>query len=425
VEYSLKSDWFDVPNQFKLGVGGEFYPISEFFTFGVTDTAIASPYQPGGDQRLARYDLTRGGSPFLVDTSATGKRYSAYAQDEITFGSWTVAGGLRFDMYDLLDRESGVSPRINAIYQVSDDLVLRASYNRMFMQAPIENILVSSSSQARTLVDSLQGNIPTIVQSEKSHVFELGGAYKLSDVLSVDLTGYAKLIDNFIVKVELGNSGVIFPANIRQGVVGGGELELLLRSWNNFSGRLSFSTTVSKGVVPDNGDSPFASGLVLGEEGSNYLNPWKGEDMFNTEHNQLLTAAFLVRYDAPFGVFGQIAGHFDSGLPFDLVDPSTGKGLDPDASRAELQRRGYSNDVIDMLDLQSESPGSPDKSIAPHTVIDLSAGADISRFGLPVKVSVMVLNVLDTKYLYKFESAFGGTHYGIPRSYLLKAELVY
>jgi hypothetical protein len=91
----------------------------------------------------------------------------------------------------------------------------------------------------------------------------------------------------------------------------------------------------------------------------------------------------------------------------------------------ELKRRGYSDAVIDMLDLNSEMPGSPDKSIAPHAVFDLSAGADLSRFGMPVRVTGTVLNVLDTKYLYKFESTFGGTHYGVPRSYLLKAELVF
>lgn len=425
IEYSLKTDWLDVPNQFKAGVGGEAYPISEFLTFGITDSSIASPFVTGGESSLAKYDLTRGGTPFLVDTSATGKRYSAYLQDEITTGAWTLAGGLRFDMYDLLEKESDISPRLNAIYRVSDDLVLRASYNRIFMQAPIENILVSSSYAARALVDSIQGNIPTIVQSEKSHVVELGAGYRLNDFVSLDLTGYAKLIDNFIVKVELGSSGVIFPANIREGLVGGGELEVLLRNWNNFSGRLSFTTTVSKGRVPENGESPFAAGLVLGEEGHNYLNPWKGEDMFNTEHNQLLTAAFLVRYDAPFGVFGQLSGRFDSGLPFDLVDPVTKQGLDPDASRVELHRRGYSDDVIDMLDLNSEQPGSPDKSIAPHTVLDISAGAELARFGLPIRVTGIVLNVLDTKYLYKFESTFGGTHYGVPRSYLLKAELLF
>lgn len=425
LEYSLKANWLDVPNQFKIGLATEIYPISEYFTFAVTDSSIASPYVTGGESRLARYDLTRGGTPFLVDTSATGKRYSAYLQDELTTGAWTIAGGLRFDMYDLLTKESDISPRINTIYRATDDLVLRASYNRIFMQAPIENILVSSSAAARTLVDSVQAGIPTIVESERAHVVEIGAAYKLSDVVSVDLTGYAKLIDNFIVKVELGNSGIIFPANIREGIVGGGELEVILRSWNNFSGRLALSTTVSKGRVPENGASPFAAGLVLGEEGHNYLHPWSGEDMFNTEHNQLLTAAFLVRYDAPIGVFGQIAGRFDSGLPFDLVDPATGQGLDPEASRVELKRRGYSDAVIDMLDLNSEMPGSPDKSIAPHAVFDLSAGADLSPFGLPVKVTAIVLNVLDTKYLYKFESTFGGTHYGVPRSYLLKADLVF
>ncbi len=423
LEYSTKTDWFGDENELKLGVGGEIFPISEFLTFAVTDSNISNQSYPGGDNRFLPYDLTTAnGRPFLVDTSATGKRISAYAQDRVTIGNWTVSGGVRFDLYDFLDQQSGISPRINAIYRASDQLVLRASYNRMFMQAPLENDLVSSSWQAGQLVGPDQNGAPRIVQSEKSHVLELGAGYRLNKYVNLDLTGYGKLIDDMVVKVELGNSGVIFPANIKQGIVGGGDLEVLLRDWNNFSGRLAFSTIVSKGLVPSDGSSPFAAGLVLGEEGENYSNPFKGEDMFNTEHNQLMTASFVLRYDFASGFFGLISGRYDSGLPFDLVDTN---GTGPDATRAReiLKQRGYSDDVINMLVLDPEMPGSPDRSVAPHATFDASVGADLRQFGFPVRVIGSVINILDTKYLIKFESTFGGTHFGAPRMFLLTAEL--
>ncbi|MDP4199387.1 MAG: hypothetical protein Q8922_11005 [Bacteroidota bacterium] len=422
LEYSTKTDWFGDENEFKMGLGGEIFPISEFLTFAVTDSNISNSNYPGGDARFAAYDLTRSGSPFLVDTSATGKRISGYAQDRVTAGDWTLSGGVRYDLYDFLDQESGISPRVNAIYRASDRLVIRASYNRMFMQAPLENDLVSSSMQAGQLVGSAQAGAPQIVQSEKSHVLEIGAGYRLNKYVNLDLTGYGKLIDDMIVKVELGNSGVIFPANIKNGIVGGGDLEVLLRDWNNFSGRLAFSTTVSKGKVPSDGSSPFAAGLVLGEEGFSYSHPFSGEDMFNTEHNQLMTASFALRYDFAAGFFGVISGRYDSGLPFDLVDTNH---LGPDATRARqiLLDRGYTPDVIDLLNLQPEMPGSPDRSVAPHATFDASVGASLARFGLPVQLIGSVINIFDTKYLYKFESTFGGTHFGTPRMFLLRAEL--
>ena len=417
LEYSAKTDWFNGDNEFKLGAGGEIFPISEYFTFAVTDTSISSPYVAGGDARLQPYDLRRGGAPFVVDTSATGKRISAYAQDRLTTGDWTLSGGLRFDMYDLLDQESGLSPRLNVIYRASDRLVLRVSYNRIFMEAPIENMLVSSSAAAAALVGSDQNGAPRVVQSEKANNFEIGAGYRLNKYVNVDLTGYGKLIDNMVVKVELGNSGVIFPANIKQGVVAGGDLELLLRDWNNFSGRLAFSTIVSKGVVPSDGTSPFASGLVLGEEGENYSHPFGGEDMFNTEHNQLMTGSFTLRYDAPFGLFALVGGRFDSGLPFDLVAPNE------DSARIILKARGYSDATINMLNLTAEMPGSPDRSVAAHTTFDASIGYNLKAFGLPVRLIGTVTNIFDTQYLIKFESSFGGTHFGQPRMFLLRAEL--
>ncbi len=80
--------------------------------------------------------------------------------------------------------------------------------------------------------------------------------------------------------------------------------------------------------------------------------------------------------NGPVGLFATHGGRLDSGLPFDLTDRD-GNGLDPEASRAELRRRGYSDDVIDLLSLESERPGSPDKAVAPHATFDVAAGIDL------------------------------------------------
>lgn len=411
-------------DNFKAGIGGEVSPLKEYLSFAVTNRSLSTADSSGGDERFIPYDITRFGSkPFLVDQSKDGNRLFAYVQDVIPFDKWNLNVGLRYDYFNLFKAENNLSLRLGANYLVNEDLILRASYNRIAMQSPLENIIVSSSIEAATLTGKDQIGIDNKVKSEKSHILEIGGLYKLNDYLTIDLAGYGKLIEDFIVKVELGNSGVIFPVNLKNGLVSGGELQVKLNNWNNFSGFLSFSTCFSVGLKPSDGSSPISSGLILGEEGHNYSHPFAGEDFFPTEHNQLLTAAFNINYNFGSGIFATLGGRFDSGLPFDLVD-SLGKGLDAAQSRLELKRRGYSDKVIDMLSLDPEMEGSPDKSVAPHAIFDLSAGVDFRKLAnLPFKLTLSVLNIFDTAYLYKFESSFGGTHFGTPRMINLRADV--
>ncbi len=416
LDFSLKTNWLGHPNDFKAGVGYETYGLGEFLSFAVTDPRLSDSVLPG-NPRYVPYDLTKGGHPFKVDTMAKGHRISGFIQDRIALDDWTLDLGVRYDDFNLLDDVSAFSPRIGLAWQVAEDLSLRGSYNRIFMRAPLENILVSSSTAAARLTAPDQGNVSTHVQPEKENVFELGAAYKLNDYLSFDLAGYVKLIDNFLVNVELGNSGVIFPVNLKQGIVKGGELQVRLHDWNNLSAYLSLTTTSSRGIIPSDGSSPFGAGLILGEEGDRYSHSFAGETQFNTEQNELLAGTLLLQYTLPLGIFVVLGGRFDSGLPFDLVD-STGKGPDEAGSKAELLRRGYSQDVINMLNLKSDIAGSPDKSVAPHMTFDVSVGADLEMLlGMPIKVVGTITNMFDTKYLYKFEPTFGGTHYGTPRMF--------
>jgi len=44
---------------------------------------------------------------------------------------------------------------------------------------------------------------------------------------------------------------------------------------------------------------------------------------------------------------------------------------------------------------------------------------------IPLKLTVGVLNIFDTLYLYKFESTFSGTHFGVPRTVVARIDLTY
>lgn len=423
-QYTQTASLAGAVHTLSAGINGDVTPTSEYLSFAVTNPAVSTSDSTGGDSRFAPYDLTRGGHPFVVDQTATLGRVGAFVSDAVTWERWTLRIGLRADYYRFRATEWALSPRLGVSYALADNLSLRASYGHLFLPPPLENYLVSSSDQARQFAGSIQGDIPSVVRAERGHAFELGATYRPSAAVEVDVCGYAKLLRNFLVEVELSNSGIIFPANLKEGIVAGGEIRLRLHEWHGLSGFAWIGTSVSRGLIPTDGSSPFAAGLVVGEEGATYANPFRGEDSFPTEHDQLLTAAFTLRYAVTPDLTAVLSGRFDSGLPFDLTGPNGQPLLTAEQSRAELQRRGYHDDVIDLLDLEPEMPGSPDRRVKPHATFDAMLRYDLqSVLRVPLSVGLTVINIFDTPYLYKFESTFGSTHLGMRRSVRLDCSL--
>ena len=402
-------------HRLRAGVSGEVNPLSESFAFAVTDSSLSGP---DGDPRLLPYDISRGGKSLVADETGSGWAASAYVEDGFDIGKWSFLPGLRYDVFSLFRTEQALSPRLAASYAYSSNLDLRLSIDWLAARAPLENILLASSPALLPLSGSEQDGTPATVGSERAVVLDLGADWRLGRYLVFDGGVYGKYIRDFLVKSELGNSGLIFPINLKRGLVAGGKVEARLREWHRLSGTLSVGSCVSLGLKPDDGSSPIAAGLLVGEEGQNYGHPFSKEDAFPTEHNQIATAVVSLRYRLAQGLMTTLGGRFDSGLPFDL-NAADGSGLDAAQSRAELKRRGYGDDVIDLLSLdpEAENPDSPDKSVAPHAVFDLGLEYKLPRsFGPALGVRAAVLNVLDTPYLYKFESSFGSTHFGQPRT---------
>src|SRR6202042_3970246 len=107
-------------------------------------------------------DMITAPTQFDPDTpptySFTGNRpdleQAAFIQDQIRLGRWTVSAGLRWDHYQLLVNQDAVSPRLGVAYYIpSLDLVLHASYDRIFQTPSAENLLISSSPEVVSLSD--------------------------------------------------------------------------------------------------------------------------------------------------------------------------------------------------------------------------------------------------------------------------------
>lgn len=407
----------------QTGLRIEASPIAERFSFAVTDATESDSTQPGGDPRLLAYDLTRNGaSPLRVDEKRWAWTQSAWLQNLAKWGTMRVSTGIRFDRFDLFGPEWFLSPRLSWTWDLSGNWSLRCGYNRIVMRQPYENVLVSSSEAVRAMVGADQGSIPTTVRPEKEHVL-FGGAGWHRGNFAVDLDGYGKYVQDLLVKVELGGSGMIFPANLAEGLIGGGDLRATWNDRRNFLATLTISGCASMGHRPSDGSSPLSAGLVIGEEGRMYSHPWKGEDYFWTEHNQMLTATWSGIWKSPWRLDFLLGGRFDSGLPFDLFDPLTGSAPDADRAREILRQRGYAQEVIDLLDLEPEEPGSPDRFAAPRAIFDCGLAWHLPVSRVKADLRGEVGNVFDTPYLTRFEASGGGTHYGSRRTFSTRLDL--
>jgi hypothetical protein len=91
---------------------------------------------------------------------------SAFVQDLIRLGNWTINAGVRWDHYQLLLNRQAVDPRFSiARYFPSAGLTLHFSYDRVFQTPSFENILLSSSTAATSL-DPVSLQLPVSLPKE-------------------------------------------------------------------------------------------------------------------------------------------------------------------------------------------------------------------------------------------------------------------
>jgi outer membrane receptor protein involved in Fe transport len=124
-------------HEWKAGVESDTTFLHERFRDVITDFTRFDPGTPASFDFLA---------------SKPDLEQSAFVQDQMRLGKWTVSAGLRWDHYQLLVNQNAVSPRLGLAYYFSKlDLVLHASYDRIFQTPSAENILISSSPEVVSL----------------------------------------------------------------------------------------------------------------------------------------------------------------------------------------------------------------------------------------------------------------------------------
>ena len=282
-------------HEFKAGFEADFTRLRENFDDIITNLSQFEPGTPPAFQFSGRgLDLEQ----------------SAFVQDLIRLGQWTVSAGLRWDHYQLLVNQNAVSPRLAvARYFSSANVVIHASYDRAFQTPAFENILLASSPAVISLNPEVL-RLP--VRPSVGNYYELGLTKSFADKLKLDVNTFRRDSDNYADDDLLLNTAVSFPISFRTATIYGAEGKLELPHWRRFSGFLSYSYIVGSVYLPVTG------GLFLGQDAANALNQsgrfWDSQDQRNTAHGRL-------RYQPNNRAWIALGGQYGSGLPA-VVDPS-------------------------------------------------------------------------------------------------------
>jgi hypothetical protein len=385
----------------EIKVGGVFkvFPIDECFSFGITDPALNDPASSDYDPNLAAYDLTRGGSLFNFRGQRTGTYYAAYVQDNIKLQDLTLNVGLRYDHNNLPTSESVLEPRLGAAYFIHKTrTVLRASYNRLFYTPEYENILLSSSPEAASLVPPVVrqsralggGQLP--VPGERQNAYTVGVQQALGGFARLDADFWWRRATGAGDQDQFENTGIVFPLAFASGQFNGWDVRLDLAPTHGFQGFLSLGHTHAVYVPPNVG------GLFLDQAAVDTITGGP----FLIDHDQAIQAQMGVLYDigkSGFWVGSNI--RYDSGLVCG-VGPADIRS-DPDNAFA-----------VPYIVVHSGTGLDPNR-IATRTIADFSVGVSLSQHGIPLSVDADLLNAFNKQGVYNIESVFGGTHVIPPR----------
>jgi len=317
---------------------------------------------------------------------------SAFVEDLIWLGNWTVSAGLRWDHYQLLLNQNAFSPRLTVgRYLPSLKMVLHASYDRVFQTPSFENILISSSHQIDALSDQFL-RLP--VKPSVGNYYEGGITQALADRMRVDVNFYRRDVRNYADDDQLLNTGVSYPIAFDKSVIYGAEGKLDLVRLQKLTGFVSYSYMVGNVWFPVTG------GLFLGDDVSDALSQLTGH--FPDSQDQRNTVRTRFKYQLVPRVDFAAGASYGSGLPFEY----TGDEADALAQ--------YGPAVISRINFARGR-------ILPLLAVNASLGADVYR-SERVKMRFQVdgdnlnnrLNVID------FGGLFSGNAIGPARSFAVR-----
>ena len=165
--------------------------------------------------------------------------YSLYLQNEWkALDDLTVNYGGRFDAARAYENESQLSPRLNAVYDLSKKTKLHAGYSRYFTPAPVAKMSQTSLDAFADTTNAAEGQGSGRLRAERTTYYDVGISHKANENLTFGLDGYYKRIRNMLDEHQFGNALIYVPFNFQRGRVFGAEFTADYRK-DNFASFLN------------------------------------------------------------------------------------------------------------------------------------------------------------------------------------------
>ena len=196
----------------------------------------------------------------VVDNSdKRGNLSSLYVQDEWRLDPrLTVNYGVRFDHVAAFTNEHQFSPRLNALWKLTDATAIHAGYARYFTPPPQELVAQKSIDLYAGTTNAPEVSVSDTVKAERTHYFDVGVSHNISPRLTVAIDTYYKRITNLLDEGQFGQALILTPFNYAEGRAEGVELSTTY-SDPQWSGYLNLAIGKAKGKNIISGQSLFGA----------------------------------------------------------------------------------------------------------------------------------------------------------------------
>ena len=362
-------------HEWKAGGDMDFGTVREDFAYSITD-------QDNFDSDVPM--------DFAFDDRRPDREQSLFIQDQIRSGPWTVNVGLRWDHYSLVVEDNALSPRLAVAWSPAQDLVFRASYDRVFQTPAIENLLLASTDEFERLgTEGARVAVPT----SRGNFFEAGVSKAIGGRVRIDVAGYDRRISDMADDDVLLNTGVSFPIAFRYGRVYGAETKLDLRQSKGLSA--SFGYSVMRGI----GELPVTGGLFLGEDTAELDSTAK----FPLTQDQRHTIRARATYQMSPSSWVAVVGSYGSGLPFEDFEGTPEEAADQ-----------FGVEVLDRVNFDTGR-------VKPSASLDVAGGVTIAKSAKHVvRLQAEARNLTNRFDVINFAGLFSGTALAAPRSFSIR-----
>jgi len=370
-------------HDWKAGVDGIFNSVREELRYAITDP---TQFDPG--------TLT----PFHFADRNWDVEPSAYGQDQWRRNNWNIGIGLRLDHYGFVVHESGWSPRIGVSrYFPLLNLLLHASYDRVFQTSAMENLLLASSPQLKS-IDPIVLRLP--VRPAHANYYEGGLTKAFLGKLRLDANIFRRDFHDYPDDDVLLDTGIGFPISFAKARIFGEEVRVEVPQWGRFSGYISYSN--QSGIA----QGPITGGLFLGSDAANALT---NTSKFAVTQDQRNTLRARIRAQAARRFWLALGGEYGSGLPADV-------GPNPDTNLLLAQ---YGAAILSRVNFSLQR-------VRPNFSADAAGGAEIYRKEQrSATVQLQISNLADRLNVINFASLFSGTAIAPPRSVSVQLRLTF